>query len=65
MRFYWVRESLIQVHYLVYWVRVKDNLADYFTKNHPTKHLRAIRVTYLVPIDDYSKHACYQVSSDL
>ena len=45
MIFYWVRYRVIQVHYLVYWARVKDNLADHFTKHHPTKHHRSTRVT--------------------
>ena len=47
------------------WGREKDNLADYFTKNHPTKHHRSIRGTYLVPPTDSSKHACYQVPRNL
>ena len=65
MRFYWVCNRVRQEHYLVYWERGKVNLANYFTKHHPTKHHRAIRGTYLVPIANYSKHACYQVPSYL
>ena len=48
-----------QGHYLVYWARGKDNLADSFTKHHPTKHHHAIRGTYLVFTDDSSKQALY------
>ena len=65
MRLYWVRDKVRQGHYLVYWARGKYNLADYFTKNHPTKHYHAIRGTYLVPTAYSSNHACYQVPSNL
>ena len=65
MLFYWVRDRVRQGHYLVYWERGKDNLTDYFTKHHPTKHHRPIRGTYLVPTADSSKHACYQVPIDI
>ena len=57
MIFYWVCDGVIKVHYPVYWAKVKDNLADYFTKLYPTKHHRAIRGTYLVPIANSSNHA--------
>ena len=65
MRLYWVCGRVRQGHYLVYWKIGKDNLDDYFTKNHPTKHHRAIRGTYMVPTADSSKHACYQVPRDM
>ena len=45
MIFYWVHNKVIQWHYLLYLERVKDNLANYFIKLHPTKRLRAIRST--------------------
>ena len=65
MIFNWVHNRVRQGHYLVYWEREKDNLANYFTKHNPTKHHRAIRGTYLVPTADSSNHACYQVPSNL
>ena len=65
MRLYWVRDRVRQEHYIVYWERLKDNLADYFTKTFPTKHHRDIRGTYLVPTAVSSNHAYYQVPSDL
>ena len=65
MRLYGVCNRLIQGHYLLYWERGKNNLANYFIKNHPTKHHSAIRGTYLVPTSDSSNNACYQVHSDL
>ena len=65
MRLYLVRERVRQVHYLVYWATVKDNLADSLIKDHPTKNHRSIRGTYLVPTSNSSKHACYQIPSKL
>ena len=65
MRFYLLRDMVRQGHYLVFWEREKDNLSKYFTKYHPTKHHRSTRGTYIVPTDNSSKHACYQVPSDL
>ena len=65
MRFYWVSNRVNQGHYLVYWGILKDNLAVYLTKYHPTKHHSATRGTYLVPTADSSEHACYQVPRDL
>ena len=61
MILYWVHGRARRGHYLVYWERVKDNLDDYFTRHHPTKHHRATRGTYLVPTDDSSKNVYYQV----
>ena len=57
MRFYWVRDMAIQVHYLVYCAIGKDNLDAYFTNHHPKKYHRSIKGTYLVPTDDSIKHA--------
>ena len=57
MRFYGVCNRVIQGHYLLYWEREKDNLADYFSKHHPTKHHRAINGIYVVPTANYIKHA--------
>ena len=65
MKFYWVRYRVIQGHYLVYWVILKENLDDYFTKHHPTKHHRSARVTYLVPTVSSIMHSFYQVPSNL
>ena len=38
MGFYWVRDRVIQGQFLVYWMAGENNLADYFTKHHPTIH---------------------------
>ena len=65
MRFYWVRYRVIQGNFLVYWMDGDHNLADYFTKHHPTNHHRAQRSIYLVPTAYISKYACYMYPIDL
>ena len=59
MIFYWVRDRVIQRQFLVYWVFVKHNMKDYFTKRRPEKHHRLIRSTYLFFIEYVSDYACY------
>ncbi len=49
MRFYWVRDRVNQGHFLVYWRPGTENLADYFTKHHPTAHHQLVRNTFLHP----------------
>jgi hypothetical protein len=38
MRFHWLRCCKAQGHYRYYWRPGTQNLADYFTKHHPTSH---------------------------
>jgi hypothetical protein len=38
MRFYWVKDIIAQGQYRVYWEPGGENLADYFTKHHPSTH---------------------------
>ena len=38
MSFYWVIDRVRQGKLLVYWVAREHNIADYFTKHHPTNH---------------------------
>lgn len=47
MRFYWVRDRVKQKLILVYWRKGSTNRADYFTKNHPASHHKAMRPVYL------------------
>ena len=47
MRFYWIRDRVKQGQFIVYWRKGEDNLADYFTKHHPTSHHRRMRPIYL------------------
>ena len=65
MQFYWVWKRMRQGHNLVHFEIGKDNLADYFTKNDPTKHQCATRGTYLVPTSESSNHACYHIPNCL
>ena len=56
MIFYWIRNRVRQGHYLVYWSRVMDKLANYFTKRHTTKHHCAARGIYLFHTTESSKN---------
>jgi hypothetical protein len=49
MRFYWVRDRVKHGHFLVYWRPGTENLADYFTKHHPTAHHHLVPNTFLHP----------------
>ena len=57
-RLYWVQDRVKKGHYLVYWLRGKENLANYFTNHHLTKHLCEIRSRYLVPTANVRNHSC-------
>jgi len=43
MRFHWVRDRVRQGQFQVIWRKGSENLADYFTKNHPPSHYRMMR----------------------
>ena len=47
MKFYWMRDKETQKLFKVYWDKGDNNLADYFTKHHNTKHHKHIRPTYV------------------
>ena len=47
MRFYWVQDRVNQGQFHIYWAPASINLADYFTKFHPTKHHQTMRKYYL------------------
>ena len=38
MKFYYDKDIFRQGKFLVYWVSVEHNLADYFTNKHTTSH---------------------------
>ena len=50
MRFHWIRDRIRQQHLALYWRKGVDNLADFFTKNHPPKHFKAMRCFFLCTI---------------
>ena len=47
MRFHWVPDRVNQGHLVIVWAKGKLNLADYFTKHHPTTHHMKICPVYL------------------
>ena len=49
MRYFWVRDRVKQGQFHIYWRPGLFNLADYFTKHHPTSHHRRMRNIYLTP----------------
>ena len=49
VRFYWVRDRVNQGHFTIYWEPGSINLANYYTKHHPTSHHRRIRPYYVQP----------------
>ena len=49
MRFYWIKDRVKQGQFHLYWQPGKTNLAEYFTKHHPTSHHRKMRYIYLTP----------------
>ena len=65
MRFYWFKDRVRKGQFLMYWMNGEHNLADYFTKHHPTIHHQLHRIIYLVPTEDASKYSCYMPPIDL
>jgi hypothetical protein len=47
MRYYWIQDQVKLKQYNIYWNKGQTNLADYFTKQHPTIHHQEIRSVYL------------------
>jgi hypothetical protein len=52
MRFHWLRCRNAQGQFYYYWRPGTQNLADYFTKRHPTSHHKSVRPTILTPAND-------------
>ena len=55
MRFYWIRDRAKQGQFRIHWKKGALNLADYFTKHHPTPHHVDVRPTYLQTPPDKDK----------
>ena len=49
MNFYWIRDRINQGQFQIIWEKGTNNIADYFTKFHPTYHHRKIRYRILEP----------------
>ena len=43
MRFFWLRDRENQKQFKLCWAKGINNIADYFTKHHPTEHHRNMR----------------------
>jgi hypothetical protein len=52
MRFQWLRCRNAQGQFCYYWRPGTQNLADYFTKHHPTSNHKSVRPTILTPAND-------------
>ena len=46
MRFWWLTDRVSQNMFDVSWAPGPTNLADYFSKHHPAKHVRNLRPVY-------------------
>ena len=47
MRFHWMKDRILQAQFHLYWMRGKDNQADYFTKHFPPLYHCLMRYKYL------------------
>jgi hypothetical protein len=52
MRWFWVRDKVHSNIFNVYWNMGKTNRADYFSKQHPTKHHIEMRPVYFFASDN-------------
>ena len=52
MRWFWIRDKIHANIYNVYWNSGKTNRADYFSKQHPTKHHIEMRPVYFYSPDN-------------
>jgi hypothetical protein len=52
MHFHWLRRHNAQGQFCYYWRPGTQNLADYFTKHHPTSHHISVHPTILTPTKD-------------
>ena len=44
---FWIQDRVEHGQFDVFWQSGKDNLADFFTKVHPTKHFKETRSLYV------------------
>ena len=47
MHFYWIRDCVLQGHFLVYWRPGSENIGNYHTKHHSPAHHQQMRPVYL------------------
>jgi hypothetical protein len=64
MRFHWLRCREAQGQFRYYWRPGTQNLADYFTKDHPASHHKASRPMYLTSSSDPQYKKLFLTSPD-
>ena len=47
IRFHWIIDRILQMHFNVFWKPGPTNLGDYHSKHHPTSHHIKVRHTNL------------------
>ena len=65
MRFYWLRDKILQKQIQFFLRKSTDNNADYFTKHHPTKYHKKNRGKYIRdknPMPTKTLHLANQIS---
>jgi hypothetical protein len=50
MQFHWLRDLESQDQFKIYWRPGKTNLADYFTKHHPSNHHTNVTAEFLTKV---------------
>jgi hypothetical protein len=65
MRWFWIRDKVHDNIFNVYWNSGKTNRADYFSKQHPTKHHIEMRPLYLHVPQQANTGLSHYVTSEL
>jgi hypothetical protein len=63
MRYHWLRCHNAQGQFCYYWRPGTQNLADYFTKHHPTSHHKSVCPTKLTPANDPKYMKLFETST--
>lgn len=58
LRYHWIRDRVKQGQFIIQWEKGSTNLADYFTKSHPTKHYKDMRNTYISMFEQKLSKGC-------
>ena len=64
IRFYWVKCRIKQGPFYIYWIRGRDNIADYFTKHYSPSNYKVMRYIYLINsvylLQEIWSHYCHK-----
>jgi hypothetical protein len=63
MHFHWLKFRNAKGQFCYYWRPGTQNLADYFTKHHPTSHHKSVRPTTLTPANDPEYTKLFETST--